>query len=398
MIVFITEQPYSFNLNGAASLSSSHLRMLRFRFPDEQLQVVLLSETKQFWAEEPDFPKDMVSVSTVSMPYITYRPLSLSAFFLAYFQSDYKKLIRSVFLIDSSRIEALSRLNTALSGMEKPSFIWCEHLMPLLYLHLLPDFRAEQVNLIYSHHDFLYKVMLVRKKSLKNYLRAALLKKIEHRALNTVRTSLSGSLSEVREIQKHLPENRKAGFLPCFFPPQTFGEISADHQLSIYHLGTSAATANRKGLEFFFQKVYPALQDLPVNIELFGEVRNYILSRFPGIDKNPRLIFHEFVPDLSQQMKPGMIHILPYAGFTGTRTRIPALTRFSPCLVGFENMKDSYPFLTTGENAMVARDEKEFTEFLLKLLSDQSLRNTISGNVAADMKKFEEETSRAFHI
>lgn len=398
MIVFITEQPYSFNLNGAASLSSSHLRMLRFRFPDEQLQVVLLSETKQFWAEEPDFPIEEVSVTMVSMPYITYRPLSPSSFFSAYFQSDFKKLIRSVFLIDSSRIEALSRLNTALSGMGNPAFIWCEHLMPLLYLHLLPDFRAGQAKLVYSHHDFLYKVMLVRKKSLKNYLRAALLKKIEHRALNTVQTSLSGSLSEVREIQKHLPENRKAGFLPCFFPFVPEAQNASDDYIAIYHLGTAAATANRKGLEFFFQKVYPALQDLPVNIELFGEVRNYILSRFPGIDKNPRLVFHEFVPDLKVKMKPGMIHILPYSGFTGTRTRIPALTRFSPCLVGFENMKDSYPFLTTGKNAMVARDEKEFTEFLLKLLSDQSLRNTISGNVAVDMKKFEEETSRAFHI
>ena len=96
------------------------------------------------------------------------------------------------------------------------------------------------------------------------------------------------------------------------------------------------------------------------------------------------------MPDLSQQMKPGMIHILPYAGFTGTRTRIPALTRFSPCLVGFENMKDSYPFLTTGKNAMVARDEKEFIEILLKLLTDESLTNNISGYVAAAMIQFEE--------
>ena len=398
MMVFITEQPYSFNLNGAASLSSSHLRMLRFRFPDELVQVVLLSETKQFWAEEPDFPKDMVSVSTVSMPYITYRPLSLSSFLSAFFLSDFRNLISRVFLIDSRRKEALSRLNTALSGMEKPDLIWCEHLMPLLYLHLLPDFRAGKAKLVYSHHDFQHKLLLVRERSVKNYFRAILLKKTEQQAANMASACIAGSLSEVLELDIFLPENKKTQFLPCFFPPQTFGEISADHQLSIYHLGTSAATANRKGLEFFFQKVYPALQDLPVTIELFGEVRNYILSRFPGIDKNPRLIFHEFVPDLSQQMKPGMIHILPYAGFTGTRTRIPALTRFSPCLVGFENMKDSYPFLTTGKNAMVARDEKEFTEFLLKLLSDESLRNTISGNVAADMKKFEEETSRAFHI
>jgi hypothetical protein len=67
MIIFITEQPYTYNLNGAAALSSSHLRFLVKKFPESLIQVVFLNENQNFWKENPDFDQSKIRIKTIQI-------------------------------------------------------------------------------------------------------------------------------------------------------------------------------------------------------------------------------------------------------------------------------------------------------------------------------------------
>jgi hypothetical protein len=162
-----------------------------------------------------------------------------------------------------------------------------------------------------------------------------------------------------------------------------------ENKIKIYHVGTASATANKIGLQFFFKKVFPVIEHLSFALEFIGNVKEYILTEFPYLKDHPKITYHGYVENLDEIIENGMIHIIPYSGKTGTRTRIAGITRFNPCLLAFETAQDSYPFLSSGKNAILVKDDNDFSIQLANLISDNSLRSKISQNIATDMNKFE---------
>jgi hypothetical protein len=389
MIIFITEHPYSFNLNGAAALSSSHLRFLVKKFPHQKIQVVFLNENRDYWKEKPDFDSTKILLLPIAIPEARFSSLSLKSLPL-FFTPRLDKLIRGIYKFDDSANRGLLTLAHSLKDTAEVEFIWCEHLMPVLYLFLIAREESLAKKVIYSHHDFLFKILDIRGSSPKHWLRSLLVKKLETRVLKKVSSFVSGSQSELNQIKDAAPAVCQAQFLPCFYPSLSPHSLKPPGTMvKIYHLGTAGATANRMGLQFFFKKVFPRIEHLPFVLEFFGNVKDYVLQQFPSLEGHPKIIFHGFVLDLEGKIEAGMIHIIPYAGMTGTRTRIAGLARFKPCLLGFKNMQDSYPFLSSGVNAMVAEDEERFIKNIETLILDKTLRHKISDNITEEIINYE---------
>jgi hypothetical protein len=396
MIIFITEHPYSYNLNGAAALSSSHLRFLVKKYPHKEIQIVFLNESANFWKEKPDFDQAKIFLVPIAIPETRFSSLSLKSLPL-FFTRKITKLIRGIYKFDETSHQGLSTLTDFLSDKTQVEFIWCEHLMPVLYLFLISSEKPWAKKIIYSHHDFLFKILDIRASSPKHWLRSLLVKKLEATVLKKISSFVSGSQSELNEINAAAPTARQAQFLPCFYPSLSPDSLKpSGSMVKIYHLGTAGATANRIGLEFFFKKVFPRIEHLPFILEFFGNVKDYVLQQFPSLEGHPKIVFRGFVLDLEGKIEAGMIHIIPYAGMTGTRTRIAGLARFKPCLLGFKNMQDSYPFLSSGVNAMVAEDEEGFIKNIETLILDKTLRQKISDNITEEIINYENNLIKNF--
>jgi hypothetical protein len=290
-------------------------------------------------------------------------------------------------------------INEKRNGYFNSVTIWCEHFYPLLYLSGFFSEKDSNLKIIFSHHDFLFKLLLKRATKIKQVIRALFLRNIEKQVLKMNLTVCSGSVKELGEIGKISSRTDNLIFLPAIYPPlEKFRKVNSQRIVRIYHLGTSKATANRIGLIFFFKEVFPQIAPLDFQLEFFGDVQDFVLSRFPELKNHPKIIFHGFVQNLEESMEEGMIHIIPYAGFTGTRTRISNLIRFKPCLLGFPNMQDSYPFLENGKNALIAEGNREFISLLKKLITDEDLRNKISSGVERDLVVFSEGLTKGFQI
>ena len=398
MIIFITEHPYSFNFNGAAALSSSHLRFLAKKFPNQTIHIVFLNESDDFWKESPDFDQKRFLLVPITISEARFSSLTLRSLRL-FFTGKMDSLIRGIYKFDESTERAISTLSNFLEDQDEVDFIWCEHLMPVLYLSLLTCEKSWAKKIVYSHHDFLYKILGIRASSPQHWLRSLLVKKLERSVLKKISFFISGSQSELKQMGDAAPTDYQAKFLPCFYPPLKAGGLKpAESMVKIYHLGTASATANRIGLQFFFEKVFPSIEHLPFVLEFFGNVKDYFLKQFPSLAGHPKIVFHGFVLDLEGKIEPGMIHIIPYAGMTGTRTRIAGLARFKPCLLGFKNMQDSYPFLSSGVNAMVAEDEVGFIKNIETLILDKTLRQKISDNVTNEISNYENILIEDFKI
>ena len=398
MIIFITEHPYSFNFNGAAALSSSHLRFLAKKFPNQTIQIVFLNENTDFWKENPDFDQKRFSLVPIAIPEARFSSLSLRSLRL-FFTGKIDRLIKGIYKFDESTEQGILTLANFLKEKAEVEFIWCEHLMPVLYLSLVTREESWVKKVIYSHHDFLYKILGIRAHSPQHWLRSLLVKKLETNLLKKIPFFISGSQSELNQISDVTLPGHQAKFLPCFYPPLKPDSLKpAGSIVKIYHLGTAGATANRIGLQFFFKKVFPAIEHLPFVLEFFGNVKDYILQQFPTLEGHPKIVFHGFVLDLEGKIETGMIHIIPYAGMTGTRTRIAGLARFKPCLLGFKNMQDSYPFLSSGVNAMIAEDGATFIKNIETLILDSTLRQKISDNITSEILNYENKLVEEFKI
>lgn len=391
MILFITEQPYSYNLNGAAALSSSHLRFIAKKFPGEAVRIVFLSRSEHFWLEEPDFDRSKIAATPIHFPEGTFRKLGAGSLRL-FCSKEIRALAGGIFCSDRETQGGLAKLDEVLARSHDARFIWCEHLMPALHAFLVLPEESFRAKVIYSHHDFLFKILRIKSTSFRQTIRSLLVRRLEMALLAKVTSFVSGSRSESVEIMKFAPRARQVLFLPCLYPSLRAGELRpAGSGVRICHLGTAAATANKVGLRFFFERIFPSIEHLPVSIEFFGNVKAYILQEFPRLENHPKIVFHGFVPNLCEKIEEGMIHIIPYSGMTGTRTRVAGIARFKPCLLGFRTIQDSYPFLVSGENAMIADTEDDFLVKLKELIFNETLRRKISGNILRDMADFESQ-------
>lgn len=159
--------------------------------------------------------------------------------------------------------------------------------------------------------------------------------------------------------------------------------------MKIYHVGTASATANRIGLIHFLKDIFPKIEHLDFILEFIGDVEPFIAHSFPAYMNHPKIKFHGFVKDIDNLIEDEMIHIVPYKETTGTRTRVGNLVRFKPCLIGYPNLSDSYPFLQNNFNCLTANRTNEFVSLLHVAIVNKDVRVSLAKQIQKDIEHYE---------
>jgi hypothetical protein len=291
---------------------SSHLRFLAKKFPKETIKIIYLNKNQDFWREIPDFNQSQTNLNFVNISEAKFKSLSIKSLGL-FFSKQLDKLTKSIFNIDDESFKQLSILKNLINKDEPIQFIWCEHLLIVLYFFLIisDDFYIDK--LIYSHHDFLFKILRKRAHSPRQWLRSCLVRRLEKLTIEKIKSFVSGSQSELQELRLMAPNAHQFTFLPCFYPPpQKNRKKQINNVVKIYHIGTAGATANKIGIKFFLTEVFPAIENLSFTLEFIGDVKDYVLHNFPQLKNHPKIIFHGFVKNLDEKIENNMIHIIPY--------------------------------------------------------------------------------------
>lgn len=260
----------------------------------------------------------------------------------------------------------------------KPDIIWAEHLESLLLAGHLKNFEGK---LIYSHHDFLWKLILIRRKRLKDFFQSFLFHKIQKRAVQQFgQYVVGGASNEMQEI-KEINPNSATLYLPTLYPSVLFPENSNLHfPLRIVHLGSPKATANHIGIKNLFHKVIPKLQNnIDFECHLIGTVNNCDQQQHQVLN-DFNVIYEGFVPNLKSTLRPFDIHILPYDKATGSRTRYAVAMNHAQVLIAHEAAVEGIENLVHNENCIIANSFDGIVEAIIQLYHNPAERIRIGRN------------------
>jgi glycosyltransferase involved in cell wall biosynthesis len=389
-VLFISDgSPFSFSHSGASSFKTSHLALLNeiktlciyiVRFPSAESAKIEISDLddSRFIVIHADF-------ATVSTPPSLYKSV-LKVFSKPGRFSIYTLLFHSITKRNLSVIQNI--VNDI-----KPDIIWAEHLEPFLLTGLLHQFQGK---IIYSHHDFLWKLVLIRRQLRKDRIRAFLLQWIQKDAIrkngNYVVGGAQNELNEVSAINKR----SSTLYIPTLYPiiPVSFPQNPfANLPLRIVHFGSPQATANRIGLKNLLTHIIPQLQnkiDFECLIVGHPDKNNPELNRL--LDQ-PNIICTGYVADLRSVLRPLDIHILPYDQPTGSRTRYAVAINHGQLLVAHRACVTGIEGLIHQENCLLENSFPEIADRIIALHNSPQDRLIIATNA----KKWYDKTHTRKH-
>jgi glycosyltransferase involved in cell wall biosynthesis len=160
---------------------------------------------------------------------------------------------------------------------------------------------------------------------------------------------------------------------------------------NLLFVSTLTWEANRQGIRWFVEKIYPIIKDRIPDVSL------YIIGKYdkPFLSNNNDQSIHilGFVPDLRETYSSAEIFICPLQFGSGTKIKLlDAMYCGLPIVttsVGAESIA-----LVDGENCFIADTEQGFAEKTIKLLNNQVLWEKFSKGsraLAADRYKWEDE-------
>jgi glycosyltransferase involved in cell wall biosynthesis len=240
----------------------------------------------------------------------------------------------------------------------KYDLIWCEHYYSLPFYRITPMFIFNKI--IYSQHDFLFKI-----KSLKDGNKRDKLFVEEKKTINKCKFMIAGNQVEV-DFAKEI-FNAEAFYLPISI--DRVWKTAIDQNPSVVHLGSFNTTASRLGFEHFYKDVKPMIKT-PFKTILIGENSN--LTDFKDI------YGMGYVDDLSVFLKMGTINVIPWKYSTGHRTRVFQSLARGNVIVSYKVLGDIIPELNNLQNCILVNSEADFADAIDKLLNNTALRTSIA--------------------
>lgn len=269
----------------------------------------------------------------------------------------------------------------------RPDFVWFES---TLLGKCLLNHRFEMPCFV-SHHDWLYKINEVRvrtkisKDSLLTRFSFGRLKSIEFNILKSTQGVLTGSDTELQDIQS-------LGISNTMLIPMAYDEIASDaiigsdtDEVRIVHLGATKTTANRDGLTHFFSDIYPTVKNhLDVDnvkhrLILVGETDELKGRLMELIEKyRPEMLGH--IPDLTNTIRKYDIAIIPYQLNTGFRTKFALYLNHHMAVISYSAAIAGVIHLLKGDECVVVDTAEEFKDGLIRLCRDRKYREMVADN------------------
>ncbi len=236
----------------------------------------------------------------------------------------------------------------------QPEVVWAQHFEPALLAG-----QQSKAPVVYVHHDWLYRIKALRNHREINRRQKA----CEQRLVRSVAAVVSGSAPECEEIKA--AGARRVHYIPVSFEPVQ-GDLNqpASQDVRFVHLGGMGTTANREGLLAFFERIWPRLKGLNLQLEIVGDTS----AAPPKLQEHLRTAACTgFVQDLTKVLRPYDIHIIPWEHSTGQRTRLPLAFNHAQVVVATKAAVACYPEARDGENCRLVADLEDMAQVLAQL-------------------------------
>jgi glycosyltransferase involved in cell wall biosynthesis len=260
---------------------------------------------------------------------------------------------------------AVRQLDDAIRSV-KPDLVWAQHLTAARVAAW-----NRQIPIVYSHHDWVYRIKALADRRTPDPRAEA----AEIAIARRVDSIVVGSRSDYDEL-------RALGGPDVTYIP--LGQSSKPVRLEVpsgpprlVHLGSLATTANRLGLERFFEVVWPRVKDLGSELWVIGDLDNAA----KGLQEHlASVVATGFVPDLETVLRPFDLHVVPWEHSTGQRTRVVNALRFAQVIVATSASVRGIPELVHGENCCLVDDLVGMALVIEELVHDAELRGRLSRN------------------
>ena len=357
-VLFIANaEKISPNANGGAAVLFSHIQLLHAL----SYEIVLLSVE---WTDAYKFKKeDYKEVEPFVSDVISYRvdQGKRKRGFNWVYHAIFKPTEFEYFFVNQNNIDYLH--NTV---KEKSiDLVWCEWRWSTILAMKTPL----NIPKIYAHHDWEYKLSLLRgKPTLNKRFHTFQKKRVEMRMVKNMTACVSGSKTEAKEIKRI--SKKKVLYLPTTYSNVT-PRLQSKEQPSIVHLGGMGTTANRLGLERFLDVCWTGIKSSVPNVELIvvGSLKRAQTSLQKKLEDN-QIKTVGFVENLDEVLTPEDIHIIPWEYNTGTRTRVPVALNYQQTLVATKESARCYPEITN-DNAILCDNLEQMKEAIIHLYSNR---------------------------
>jgi glycosyltransferase involved in cell wall biosynthesis len=232
--------------------------------------------------------------------------------------------------------------------------------------------------LVYYHHDFFWKIRDLREGGSGGSWRGRwglwVQRKAEERLVQSVDTCITGSTLELEEL-KSIGAKAVARIPPVATSEPVTIPRSAPQPCRIVHLGGLRTTATFLGLQRFLDAVWPIIRkQLPdVDFWVVGDVSigdREMMARL----KEAGAVVTGFVRDLSEVLRPGDLHVIPWEFATGVRTRVLSCFLHGQALVAIRAGVAGYEGLEDGKQCVLVDHLEELCDPLIKLAFDPERR------------------------
>lgn len=262
-----------------------------------------------------------------------------------------------------------------------PDLIWAENLVPAL----LAAGAAGPVPVVYSHHDWIWRIFKLqsagRGRACRSRMNIRLTKRAEHSLIRRVAGCVSASVTEYEELQRLKP--RRAHYLPTTYAAADLpGAEAPRRQARVVHLGGMQTAASRIGLQRFLELVWPV-----VRAQLNPAPELWVVGSLKGAPnrlldalKQAGAVCTGFVADLGSVLSPFDLHVVPWEHNTGTRTRIPAALNYSQLVISTKSAAACLPELKHGENCVLVDELRSMAGEIVSLATDIERRVRIAAS------------------
>lgn len=347
----------SSNENGGASVNYSHLELLFKAGFSVQLLVLEWNDQHQFYKDDYDeissFVKNIETYKVVKSP----------------FKRGVSRLKEAVFSPAKFEYNFLTKENFSFINLfvqeKNIDVVFCEW----RWSALLATNAELDVPVIYSHHDWEFKLAKLRKKrNLLQKFHTFQKKRVEYKLVKSAHGCISGSITESNEISKI--SKKESLYIPTTYT-NAESKLVPNLMPNIIHLGGMGTTANKIGLERFLDVCWTEIKRSHPEVKLIvvGSLKNASNTLLEKLE-DANIDCLGFVKDLSTVLYPQDIHIIPWEYNTGTRTRLPLILNYEQVLVATKESVKAFPEIENDNNALLCNTLQEMRTKISNLIQD----------------------------
>ncbi|MCH2196638.1 glycosyltransferase [Kordia sp.] len=373
VLFLVNNTKISPNANGGASVYFSHLQLLaRLNYKNHVLFV-----------DFKDKPEAKIS-SEVNSEYIQeiqgfYTEINHFQVAQVHPKGMFDRIKKAIFAPEKFEYFFVNSKNEQILkeyiSKHKINLVWAEW----RWTAILANYSNLNIPIVYAHHDWEFKLRKLKSKlSLLQKFHLQQKKRVELELVKNVSGCVSASYTETQEIKDY--GNPNAVYIPLTYREVELVEHTEEAP-TIVHLGGMGTTANRIGLERFLEVCWNRLKAKIPNVKLkvIGNLK-YASESLKKRLEDAQIQCLGFVEDLTPELKPYDIHIIPWEYNTGTRTRIPLVFNYAQVLVCTKEAASCYPEVIHDQNSILSNDLQQMIKQLVDLYNNREKRIFIGDN------------------